>query len=123
MIDSSYLAVPYSVGSLGSPRTTDYQQHVRDMIMSVLFTNPGERVNLPTFGAGIGRLTFGPNGTALIATAQFLISTNLQHWLSDILEVQSVTVSSEPGYEQSVTIDIAYVLKATGASQQLQVRA
>ena len=118
----SFLSQPYALGSLKIPRTTDRDQHIRDMILAVLFTNPGERVNLPTFGAGIGRLTFGPNGTALIATAQFLISTNLQQCLGDVIDVQSVTVSSEPGYEQTVTVEIAYVIKATSQAARLQVQ-
>ena len=32
---------------------TDLDEHVRDLIEQVLFTNPGERVNRPTFGSGL----------------------------------------------------------------------
>jgi phage baseplate assembly protein W len=118
----SYLAYPYAVTGQGVPQTSNAEQHVRDLILSVLFTTPGERVNMPTFGAGISRLVFAPNGSALITTAQFLISTNLQQWLSGVITVSSVTVSSQPGYEETVTIEITYTLNATGQSATMQVQ-
>ena len=53
-----YLDYPYSVGGNGIPSTTTADDHLRDLILQVLFTNSGERVNLPEFGAGLQRLIF-----------------------------------------------------------------
>ena len=47
-----FLDYPYSVSGNGTPSTTLADDHLRDLILQVLFTNPGERVNLPEFGAG-----------------------------------------------------------------------
>src|SRR5437879_10561993 len=100
-----YLDYPYSVSGNGTPNTTTADDHLRDLILQVLFTNPGERVNLPEFGVGVQRLVFAPNSDALRTSAQFLISTNLQHWLGDQINVDAVTVASEPGVEETVTIE------------------
>jgi phage baseplate assembly protein W len=116
------LAYPYAASGLGVPQTAAPDRHLRDMILNVLFTVPGERVNVPEFGAGIGRLVFAPNGSALRASAQFLIATNLQRWLGDLVNVQQVDVSSFEGEEQTVTIDITYVDKRSGARSTLQVQ-
>jgi hypothetical protein len=118
-----YLDYPYGVSGSGTPNTTPPDDHLRDLILQVLFTNPGERAFLPEFGAGVSQLVFAPNGDALRLTAQFLISTNLQRWLGDRINVDRVTVTSEEGFENTVTIEIAYTIKATLEQRVLDVRA
>jgi phage baseplate assembly protein W len=117
-----YLDYPYGVSGSGIPTTTTADDHLRDLILQVLFTNPGERVNLPNFGVGVQRLVFAPSSDALRSSAQFLISTNLQRWLGDRINVDQVTVSSEPGLEETITIEIVYTLKATQQRQRVQVQ-
>ena len=65
---------------------------------------------------------FEPSGDTFRATVQFLISTNLQRWLGDRINVQQVTVTSVPGEENVVAIEINYVKKATQQQQQLVVQ-
>ncbi len=36
-------------------------RHIREQIEQVLFTDPGDRVFRPEFGAGVRRLVFEPN--------------------------------------------------------------
>jgi phage baseplate assembly protein W len=117
-----YLDYPYAVSGSGIPTTTTADDHLRDLILQVLFTNPGERVNLPEFGVGVQRLVFAPSSDALRSSAQFLISTNLRRWLGDRINVDQVTVSSEPGLEETITIEIVYTLKATQQRQRVQVQ-
>jgi len=117
-----FLDYPYSVSGSGIPNTTTPDDHLRDLILQVLFTNPGERVNLPEFGVGVQRLVFAPNSDALRSSTQFLVNANLQRWLGDRINVEQVNVSSEPGYEETVTIEIVYTLKATQERQRVQVQ-
>jgi hypothetical protein len=65
---------------------------------------------------------FAPNGDMLRASAQFLINNSLQRWIGDRLDVNQVSVSSEPGEEELVTIEITYTLKATQQKQSFQVQ-
>jgi phage baseplate assembly protein W len=117
-----FLDYPYGIAADGAARTTTGGDHLRDLIVQVLFTNPGERVNLPEFGVGIQRLVFAPNSSALLATTQFLVSVNLSRWLGDRINVERVDVSSVAGEEETVTIEIGYVEKRTQERQTLQVR-
>jgi Phage baseplate assembly protein W len=130
-----FLDYPYRVSGNGTPNTiTPYahlqgaplmytaDDHLRDLIVQVLLTNPGERVNLPEFGVGVQRLVFEPSSEAMRATTQFLISNNLQRWLGDRITVEGVTVSSEVGYEETVTIEILYIVKVTQERQRVQVQ-
>jgi phage baseplate assembly protein W len=120
--ETRYLDYPYSVGAGGIPTLTGAADHLRDLILQILFTIPGERVNLPEFGVGVQRLVFAPNSDALRASTQMLITTGLRRWLADRIDVSQVTVTSEPGEEETVTIEIFYTLKATRERQSLQVQ-
>jgi phage baseplate assembly protein W len=117
-----YLAYPYAVSSTGAPNTTNPDDHLRDLILQVLLTNPGERINLPEFGAGVQQLVFAPNSDTLRTSAQFLISNSLQRWLGDRIDISQVTLTSQPGEEETVTIEIIYVVKSTQQRQSLQVQ-
>jgi phage baseplate assembly protein W len=108
-----FLKYPYGVGGSGIPNTTTADDHLRDLILQVLFTSPGERVNLPDFGVGVQRLVFEPSNETLRSSAQFLISTNLQRWLGDRINVEQVTVASDPGDDSTVRIEIIYTAIAT----------
>ena len=116
------LDYPYGVSSTGAPGTTSPDDHLRDLILQILFTNPGERVNLPEFGAGVQQLVFAPNSDALRTSAQFLISNSLQRWLGDRIDISQVSLTSQPGEEETVTIEIAYVVKSTQQRQSVQVQ-
>jgi phage baseplate assembly protein W len=117
-----YLGYPYGVSSIGTPSTTNPDVHLRDLILQVLFTIPGERVNLPEFGAGVQQLVFAPNSDTLRTSAQFLLSNTLQRWLGDRIDISQVTLTSQPGQEETVTIEIVYVVKSTQQSQSIQVQ-
>lgn len=107
----SFLHFPMTVGGAGSLELSGAADHLAELILQVLFTEPGERVNLPDFGCGIKRLVFAPNNDMLRATTEFLITHNLQRWLSDRLDSVTVSVTSNPGEEEAVYIDIVYVPK------------
>lgn len=120
--EQRFLDFPYGVSGSGTPNVTDADGHLRDLILQVLFTNPGERVNLPEFGAGVQRLVFAPNSDALRSSVQFLISTSLRRWLGDRINVDQVNVTSEPGVENIVTIEIIFTVKRTLERQRVEVR-
>ena len=117
-----FLKFPYSVSGSGIPNTTTADDHLRDMILQVLFTIPGERVNLPEFGVGVQKLVFEPSSETLRASAQFLISTNLRRWLGDQIKVERVDVNSVPGEENIVSIEITYTKNSTQERQRVQVQ-
>jgi uncharacterized protein len=117
-----FLKYPYGVGGSGIPNTTTADDHLRDLILQVLFTNPGERVNLPDFGVGVQRLVFEPSDQTLRSSTQFLISTNLQHWLGDRINVEQVNVTGVTGDESIVTIEIVYTALATRQRSSVAVQ-
>jgi Bacteriophage baseplate protein W len=102
---------PFHFDSRGRTAATDDDDHVRDMIEEFLFTNPGERVNRPDFGAGLLQLVFAPNSPELATAVQFTIQAGLQSWLSDLVEVRNLQVTSE---DSTLRVLVQYVVKRTG---------
>jgi uncharacterized protein len=110
----------------GQAAQASYQDHVDQMIRQILLTDPGERVCLPTFGAGLRRLLFAPLTAQLQASATMIITQSLNAWLSNQITVQNVTVQTPastsgvpPG---TINVMISYVLIETQSVRQTQVQ-
>jgi uncharacterized protein len=67
---SEFLDYPYAIDVRGRSATTAEDDHVRDLIMQVLFTSPGERVFRPEFGFGARAMVFEPNRAPLWEVAR-----------------------------------------------------
>ena len=105
---------PFHFDSRGRTAVTDDDDHIKDMIEQFLFTNPGERVNRPDFGSGLLQMVFAPNSPELATALQFTIQAGLQRWLSDLVEVRNLEVTSE---DSTLRVVVQYVVKRTGAQQ------
>jgi phage baseplate assembly protein W len=109
------LAFPFAVDSSGRSVVPTDDQHLRDLIMLVLFTVPGERVNRPEFGCGVGQLVFAPNSDAIAAATEQLIHGALIRWLDPVLLVRAVQVASQ---DATLTITVVYTSRETGEQRQ-----
>jgi phage baseplate assembly protein W len=104
---------PFSFDGRG--RTSDpLADYIRQLVEQVLFTSPGERVNLPDFGSGLLQLTFAPNSMEMAAATQFAVQGALQKWLRGLVKVQSVVASA---VESTLTVQVTYTPLSTGVSQ------
>jgi len=105
---------PFDIDGRGRTATTSYDDHIRDMIEQLLFTNPGERVNRPDFGSGLLQMIFAPNSPELAATLQFTMQAALQQWLGDVMQVLALDVTSE---DSTLTVDLKYLVLRTNQEQ------
>lgn len=110
---------PFRIGPDGRTASVEYEDHVRDLIEQVLFTQPGERVNRPTFGSGLLQAVFAPNSDELAATLQYLAQTSLQQWLGDLIDLKQIEISAD---DATLNVTVNYVLKRTAAPQQAQFK-
>lgn len=108
-IEPRHLDVAYHLTGAGRTGTTGEDDHVRDMIFSVLFTDPGERVNRPDFGCGLKNLVFAPASQAVAAATQMLVKGSLQKWLESEIEVADVEVEA---VENEILVTVAYRRRA-----------
>lgn len=102
---------PFHFDARGRTATTGEEDHVRDMIEQLLFTNPGERVNRPDFGSSLLQMVFEPNSQELASALQFTMQAALNRWLGDVIEVRALEVTSE---EATLRVILQYVIRKTG---------
>jgi phage baseplate assembly protein W len=104
--------IEYSFQFDGRGRTaaTDDNDHIRDMIEQLLFTNPGERVNQPDLGSGLLQMVFAPNSQELAAALQLTVQAALQRFLGDLINLQQVQVTAQ---DSTLTVVVQYVLNQT----------
>lgn len=105
------LDFPFHFDARGRTATTGDDDHIRNMIEQLLFTNPGERVNRPDFGSGLLQMVFASNSPELAAALQFTMQAALQRWLSDVIQVQTLQVTSE---DATLHVQLQYVVQRTG---------
>ncbi len=106
-------------GALGRfRREPDRDRYIRQLMLQVLLTTPGERVNRPDFGCGVRAMVFAPNSPAGAALAEVLVHQALTRWLADLIAVERITVTAE---EATMSIDITYRAIHRNDSQILNV--
>lgn len=111
------IAFPFRYDTRGRVARASDDDHVREMIEQLLFTNAGERVNRPDLGSGLQQMLFAPNSPELAAALQFTVQGTLQRWLSDLVEIQALSVTSG---DATLTVDVKYVIRRTQQSGTVQ---
>ena len=110
-----FLDFPFHIDGRGRSAETAEDDHIRDMIFQVLFTNPGERVNRADFGCGIKQLVFMPSSDALATATQFLVQGSLQRWLDSVIQVESVDVEA---VESELRVTVIYSKRSGGGPRR-----
>jgi uncharacterized protein len=108
------LNFPYQFDGRGRTQEAAMQDYLNQLVEQVLFTSPGERVNLPDFGSGLLQLPFAPNSQELAAATQFAVQGALQKWLSGYVKIQSVTASAQ---DAVITVTVSYTPLTTDVTQ------
>ena len=101
---------PFHVASNGRTSSTDWNDHIRDMIEQLLFTTPGERVNRPGFGSGLLQMVFAPNSNEVAATLRYLVESNVQEYLGELIQLHEVAVESR---DAALEVTLRYTVLRT----------
>ncbi len=112
----SYLAFPFRVGADG-PVVSSRGDHIREQIEQVLFTDPGERVFRPDFGAGVKSLIFEPNNSPLWELTRQRLTASLAAALHGEVDPRSLGIEVE-GDGEELRVHISYTLATLGQSEQ-----
>ena len=116
--DGPHLAFPFRVGSDGrSTRVTSLSQHVRDELLQLLLTNPGERPMRPEFGGGVRRMVFEGLDDSSAAMAKARISQALTRWLGERLTVENLLVEAS---DTTMTVDLVYRIEGEEDSRRIR---
>jgi Bacteriophage baseplate protein W len=108
-----YMTFPFRITANGSETSTRVA-HIREQIMQVLFTSPGERVFRPEFGFGARQHVFEPNAVQLWKEAQSRLHGSLTEALAGEVDPKSlkIEVGAPKENPEQLLVKISYVLAA-----------
>jgi phage baseplate assembly protein W len=111
---------PFQTDAVGGRllKEVNYERYVAQLIRQVLLTAPGERVNRPTFGAGLRRMVFSPASETTATLLQTTVFQALDTWLGQLIKVDRVTARFSDG---TLEVVVTYTLKARGTQQVLNL--
>jgi len=96
----------------------DEDASVRQAILLLLSTTPGERVMRPDYGCDLHRLVFSPNDNTTSGLAIHYVRQALDRW-EPRAEVMHLDAGPNPEYPERLEIQLEYRLRRTQQTDQL----
>lgn len=92
-------------------------EHVRDEIIQLLLTNPGERLFMPEFGGGVRRMVFENTDDTTSAVTKAVITQALNRWLGHRIHLEELEAAVN---NSTIEVTIRYRLAGTQDSRVLR---
>jgi phage baseplate assembly protein W len=101
-----HLAFPFRIGPDGrTSEPASVAEHVRDEVIQLLLTSPGERPFQPSFGGGVRKLVFEPASDVLRGMTKARITQALTTWLGHRLTLEDLKVEF---IDSRIEVEIKY---------------
>ena len=111
-------AFPPQLEADGSVAEAIYEEDIRQAIRIIIFTNRGERLMRPDFGAGLNEFVFEPINTATMALVENRVREALIAWEARI-DVLGVKVTADTSERNKLLIEMTYRVRATNTRHNL----
>ena len=118
--DASEGASGLRISPTGALATVEGDASVRQAVLLLLSTAPGERVMRPEYGCDLRKLLFEPNDATTAGLAIHYVRQALTRWEPRI-ELLRVDAGLDPREPSHLVIDLQYRVRATRAEQRLKV--
>lgn len=109
---------PTRINQRGGLAVARGEQKVRQSIITILSTAPGERVMRPDFGCGIHAFVFASMDTTTLSLISSAVEEALVRWEPRI-KVETVRAEPDGNREGWLSISIAYSIRATNSPANL----
>ena len=101
-----HLSFPFRIGKDGrTAQVANVEEHVRDELIQLLLTNPGERLFVPEFGGGVRRMVFEGTYETTAAMTKATITQAISRWLGHRVTLQDLQVTVE---NEKIEVEIKY---------------
>ncbi|HET6214417.1 MAG TPA: GPW/gp25 family protein [Micromonosporaceae bacterium] len=92
---------------------------IRQAIVLLLCTMPGERLMRPEYGSYLHRLVFAPNDQTTAGLAIHYVRSALTRWEPRV-EIVALDAEADPDVPERLHISLQYRVRATLATEQLE---
>jgi phage baseplate assembly protein W len=115
---------PDKAGLLWSPcgdvALVEEDASVRQAVLLLLTTTPGERVMRPDYGCELARLVFSPNDDTTAGLAKHYVKRALDQWEPRI-DVLRLDADQHPADPAALLLSLEYRIRATRQVQHLEL--
>lgn len=112
----SFPVVPDSAGQ--DVARAEHEEDIRQAILIILETSPGERVMRPDFGSGLQAMVFEPVNYTTLALVKQRVEQALVLWEPRI-DVREVKVTANGPVRNRLDIEIGYQVRTTNTFYNL----
>ena len=105
----------------GGLATVSDRAGVRQALLLLLLTRPGERVLRPTYGCELHKLLFWPNDDTTAGLAIHYVRQAIERWEPRVDRVR-VDAMRNPESDSRLDITLAYRVRSTGDEDRLSVQ-
>lgn len=113
-----HLSFPFRINSSGrSAQVQSLEAHVRDELIQLILTNPGERAFLPEFGGGVRRLVFENASETTAGITKARITQAISRWLGHRVTLEDLQVAIE---NSTLEVQIQYRIAGTKDSRVMK---
>ena len=120
-VPDSSSGMGFTIASTGRLTTVEGDMGVRQAIMVLLATVPGERVMRPDYGCDLHRLAFAPNDATTAGLAIHYVRQALERWEPRVELLQLDAGAPGGGTDESrLHISLDYRVRTTGRTARLE---
>lgn len=114
----SGFSFPLGLDSSGSTAITSDDENIRQSMMLILGTAPGERLMRPKFGCAIHDILFEPNTAVTASKIEYEVKKSLQEFEPRVgdIEVHAMPDDSEAS---RMNVNISYTIRKTNTKANL----
>ena len=118
--DSAQAQTGLRVNPDGSLATVDDAASIRQSILMLLSTRPGERVMRPDYGSHLHRLLFAPNDATTAGLAIHYVRRALERWERRI-DIMSLDAVAQPEDTGKLSITLEYRIRSAQQHDRLSL--
>jgi phage baseplate assembly protein W len=106
------------VSATGALEQVDGSTSIRQALLLLLSTEPGERVMRPTYGCALEHLIFGPSDDTTAGLVIHYVRRAVETWETRV-QVTDVDANPDPSDPSRLDIVLEYRIKMTGTVDRL----
>lgn len=94
---------------------------VRQAILLLLSTRPGERLMRPTYGSHLHRLIFAPNDQTTAGLAIHYVREAIERWEPRV-QILAIDADADPDVPGRLTVELRYLVRASLSTETVHYR-
>lgn len=118
---SGWSAVGLGATATGGLAMVDGDASIRQAILLLLATRPGERLMRPAYGSQLHRLVFAPNDQTTAGLAIHYVREALERWEPRI-DILDIDAAADPAMASRLVIELRYLVRASLATEIVHYR-